>query len=63
MAMAGNKLVMRRNQNVFMFYTPQGIKVGMIYMGEIREYNKDQKCLKAIETALCERWGLSTGKK
>lgn len=61
--MATGKLIIRRNNNVFVLYSPQGIRLGMIYLGEIRDYNKDKKCITAIEKALCERWGFSTGKK
>ena len=60
--MAG-KLIIRRNQNIFNMFSPQGIQIAKIYMGEIRDFNKDKKCITAIEKALCERWGLSTGKK
>lgn len=57
------KLIMRQEGNTFNIYSPQGIQLAQLYLGEIRDYNKDRQCLFEIGKALAKRWGITTRKK
>ena len=57
-----NRLVMRQNGQVYYLYTPNGILVATLYMGNDLQYARDVQCLSSVGKAMAKRWGLSTGK-
>ena len=57
-----NGLFVRQVGQQYWIYTPQGIQVGYVFLGQDGQYAKDVVVLNAVTKALAKRWGLSDKK-
>ena len=57
-----NGLFVRQVGQQYLIYTPQGIQVGYVFLGQDGQYAKDVVVLNAVTKALAKRWGLSDKK-
>lgn len=57
-----SKLIMRQNGQVYYIYTPQGILIAQLFMGQDGQYARDVQCLTAVGRAMAKRWDIPTGK-
>lgn len=54
--------VVQNGGQVYSIYTPQGIQVAQLFMGQDGQIFQDAECLKLIARILAKRWGVSQGK-
>lgn len=52
------KLIMRQNGQVYYIYTPQGILIAQLFMGQDGQYAKDVQTLTAVGRAMAKRWDI-----
>ena len=45
----------------YAIYTPQGIQVGYLFLGQDGQYARDVAVLQPITKALAKRWGIHPG--
>lgn len=57
------RLVVQQHNQFYVVYTPQGIKIAQIFMGQDGQYARDVVTLKPIIKALSLRWGITTSGK
>lgn len=57
-----NRLIMRQNGQMYYIYTPNGILVATLFMGQDGQFARDVQCLSVVGRAMAKRWGLSAGK-
>ena len=56
--MINNLYVVQRGQQYAVF-TPQGIQIGLLFLGQDGQYAKDVAALGPITKALAKRWGVN----
>lgn len=56
-------LYMRQNGQVYSLYTPQGILIAQVFLGQDGQYAKDVLCLNVIGRALAKRWDIPVKKQ
>lgn len=54
-----NGLYVCQQGQQYAVYTPQGIQVGLLFMGQDGQYAKDVAALGPITKALAKRWGIN----
>lgn len=54
--------VVQNGGQVYSIYTPQGIQVAQLFMGQDGQIFQDAEALKLIARILAKRWGVSQGK-
>ena len=57
-----NRLIKYQVGQTYYLYTPNGILVATLFMGQDGQYARDVQCLVTVGKAMAKRWGLSTGK-
>ena len=54
-----NGLFVRQVGQQYLIYTPQGIQVGYVFLGQDGQYAKSVVVLNAVRQRLSQAWGLS----
>lgn len=49
---------MRQNGQVYYIYTPQGILIAQLFMGQDGQYARDVQTLTAVGRAMAKRWDI-----
>lgn len=56
-----NGLYVVQQGQQYAIYTPQGIQIGYLFLGQDGQYAKDVVALNTITRSLSKRWGVPTG--
>ena len=56
-------LQLKQVGQMYYIYTPQGILIAQVFLGQDGQYAKDVLCLNVIGRALAKRWGISVQKQ
>lgn len=57
-----NGLQLKQVGQMYYIYTPQGILIAQVFLGQDGQYAKDVLCLNVIGRALAKRWGIPAKK-
>jgi len=57
-----NGLYVQQNGQQYAVYTPQGIQIGLLFMGQDGQYMKDVAAMNAITKVMGKRWGVTNSK-
>lgn len=55
-------LQLKQVGQMYYIYTPQGILIAQVFLGQDGQYAKDVLCLNVIGRALAKRWGIPAKK-
>ena len=53
-----NSLYVQQSGQYYAIYTPQGIQIALIFLGQDGQFTKDAIVLGAVTKALAKRWGI-----
>lgn len=53
------KLAVRQQGQYYHIFLPSGIQIGLVWLGEDKQYTKDAITLRQIVKALGTRWGVN----
>lgn len=54
-----NGLYIGQKGQYYAIFTPQGIQIGLLFLGQDGQYSKDVAALGPITKALAKRWGVN----
>ena len=54
-----NGLYVQQRGQQYAIFTPQGIQIGLLFLGQDGQYAKDVAALGPITKALAKRWGVN----
>lgn len=55
-----NGLYVRQQGQQYAIFTPQGIQIGLLFMGQDGQYMKDVVAVQAITKVMAHRWGIDS---
>lgn len=61
--MTYNGLIVSQNRQLYTVYTPNGIVIAQIYMGDDNQFMLDAECIRLITKVLARRWNIQGYKK
>lgn len=53
-----NGLYVQQNGQHYAIYTPQGIQIALLFLGQDGQYARDVELLNPVTKALARRWGI-----
>lgn len=56
-----NGLYVGQKDQYYAIFTPQGIQIGLLFLGQDGQYARDVVALNTVTKELSKRWGIPTG--